>query len=600
MPTPFRRPKSIPCLWTRTTLPPGRKGSSRSPPRSCLRLLGPVGGHGLKPAAAQIERAVYQATFREGRLCEGKARFVIAHSGAAAGVGSARRPELGVGPSPLDRRRRFSKCRRAKPKTRCGGPIRRAGECSSPNRAGRGWRVIGRWPGGPCSARPIFTLVLPPSVVSQVLLSVPDQWALDCSTGRGFSHCQPGPAAGETVWQIDLGSRSSCRVRIDRKPGSAAKPAVFVDQDTAYVVSAEKLQIQSKLQFDVFSAPLTSFSLTVPRRCAWKRFPVPTFRWPSSRTFPKMSKRSMSLCRSRSSAKGGRSWSRRRRVSRTNQMWSLPRIDVPGAVRRDGQVELTIANPLKLLQFGGETAIAQLEAPSYAADGEETFKLRDADHERPISIEVGEPTPTLTASMLQRLDLLRDQCRLAVRCRVCGKRRLARFRSNASCPTCGTSRTCRRSATSPASSTGRAARPRRTRTAIQNRLLSRRHRAGASAVSHRSGADRFRGPGKRSTCRCFRFPGLRTGDLQTVVTHSPAIDLALDPPNEFVPLGQAVISAPFADSPLLPDVARVERRADRRAPEHRCRTRRRGSRSGGASKVSWPASKRPSTWERRK
>ena len=49
------------------------------------------------------------------------------------------------------------------------------------------------------------------------------------------------------------------------------------------------------------------------------------------------------------------------------------------------------------------------------------------------------------------------------------------------------------------------------------------------------------------------FPGPRTGNLQTVVTHSPAIDLALDPPNEFVPIGQAVVPAPFGDSPLLPD-----------------------------------------------
>ncbi len=109
------------------------------------------------------------------------------------------------------------------------------------------WSLSGR----PLLGASDFTFVVSPAVVSQVFLTLPDGWSVDCNPG--IVSTAPSSAAGQTVWQIDLGSRTSCRLRIEPKAGEAARPAVFLDQDTAYVVSADKLQIQSKLQFDVFS-----------------------------------------------------------------------------------------------------------------------------------------------------------------------------------------------------------------------------------------------------------------------------------------------------------------------------------------------------------
>jgi hypothetical protein len=514
-----------------------------------LRLLGPVGGHDSTPAAAQIERAVYQATFRDGRLCDGKAHFVITHSGAAMAL-------VPLGDPSLDLTHPHWIVGDESPNAKSKTEDALWGSDSTGRRVliaepGRSqltcdWSLAGR----SLLSATDFTLVLPPSVVSQVLLSVPDQWTIDCSTGVVSTANSPR-GRGETVWQIDLGGRSSCRVRIDRKLGPAAKPAVFVDQDTAYFVSAEKLQIQSKLQLEVFSSPLTSFSLTVPSGLRVETISCADVPLAFESHAAKDIQEIDVALPEPLVGKGRSIVVEASTVSRTNQMWSLPRIDVPGAVRRDGQVELTSANPLILLQFGGEAAIAQLEAPSYAADGEETFKLRDADHERPILIEVGEPTPTLTASMLQRLDLLRDQC--VLRCDVvCAASGGSTFSVECELPDAWDI------------------------TNVQavgdvSRIIHWASRA-AAAHKRRVTIDFFRAVTEREPQR-FRieaarpvprtgetidlpvlwFPGLRTGDLQTVVTHSPAIDLALDPPNEFVPLDQAVISAPFADSSLLPD-----------------------------------------------
>jgi hypothetical protein len=534
-----------------------------------LRLVGPVGGHGLKPAAALIERAVYQATFRRGRLCDGTGRFVIAHKGTVATL-------IPLGDPSLDLSHLRWLVGDDSPSTKGKSEDALWGSDSTGHRVliaepGRS-RLVCDWSlaGRPLLGATDFTLDLPPSVVSQVLLSLPDQWAIDCSTGVVSAAVNPArvgeprvgeprvgeprvgePRVGETVWQIDLGSRSTCRLRIERKPGLAVRPAVFVDQDTAYVVSAEKLQIQSKLQFDVFSAPLTSFSLTVPRALRVETISCADVPLAFESHASKDAQQIDVALPEPLVGKGRSIVVEASTVSRTNEMWSLPRIDVAGAVRRDGQVELTIANPLKLLQFGGETALAQLEAPSYAADGEETFRLRDADHERPIQIEVGEPTPTLTASMLQRLDLLRDQCVLGCDV-VCAASGGSTFSVDCELPD-GWDITNVQAVGDVSriihwASRTDAAHKRRVKIdffrAVTEREPQRFRIEAARPVPH---------TGATIDLPVLRFPGLRTGGLQTVVTHSPAIDLALDPPNEFVPLGQAVISPPFADSALIPD-----------------------------------------------
>ncbi len=59
-----------------------------------VRLVGPLAGLGQQPPDAEIERALYQAAFRDGRLCDGKARFVVAQSGTAAALVPLGEPSL--------------------------------------------------------------------------------------------------------------------------------------------------------------------------------------------------------------------------------------------------------------------------------------------------------------------------------------------------------------------------------------------------------------------------------------------------------------------------------------------------------------------------
>ena len=156
-------------------------------------------------------------------------------------------------------------------------------------------------------------------------------------------------APGETVWQIDLGSRSSCRLRIEpqtwrRRPARRlCRPGHGLCRECRQAADPVETAIRRLL-----GAAHVVFADGARRRCASRRFRARTSPWPSSRiAVERCRKRSMFRCRSRSSARGGPIVVEASTASRTNRMWSLPRIDVPGAVRRDGQVELTVVNPLQ-------------------------------------------------------------------------------------------------------------------------------------------------------------------------------------------------------------------------------------------------------------
>ena len=534
-----------------TTPPRGPKVLSRSQRTELQRLLETLGGKAWQPPVSQIEQATYRADFQDGRLEQGTAHFLVSQRGTSFDLLPLGNPNLTL----------------AHPHWVLGNEITGAsnkleralwGTDSTGRRVlivqpGRSqlacdWSMTGR----SLTSATEFQLVLPPAVVSQLFLTVPDDCDVACGVAVPSATANP-LRPGKTVWQVDLGGQSICRLRIERKPGSGARSTLFVDQDTAYVVSAEKLQIQSKLQFDAYGKAVSCVSLLAPASLRIETIScgdVPlAFKSQAAKEGQKieMTLPEPLLGRSRAIVVEASA------ASHVDQMWRLPRIDVPGAFRRDGQVELTIANPLKLQQFGGDTATAQLEAPSYGADGEETFKLRNADLDRPLLIKVGEPPPALTTSMLERLDLRRDQC--VLRCEVvCTAGSGSTFSIECELPDVWdvtnvqslgeTSRIIHWTSREGAGP----GRKRRVKIDFFRAVTERepqRFRLEASSRVPRTG--------ETINLPVLWFPGLQSSELQTIVTHSPAIDLALDPPEEFAPLSQTIIVPAFANSSLLPD-----------------------------------------------
>ncbi len=527
------------------------KGLEPIAARELQRLLETLRGKAGQPPVSQIEQATYRADFQNGRLEQGTADLLVSQRGTSLKLLPLGNPNLTLthprwvlGNEITGESNKFEPAFCGTDSTGRRVLIVEPGR----SRLACDWSMTGR----SLTSATEFQLVLPPAVVSQLFLTVPEDWEVDCSVGV-LSTMPNVLRPGKTVWQVDLGGQSICRLRVGRKPGPEAKTTLFVDQDTAYVVSAEKLQLQSKLQFDTYNKAVSYVSLLAPVSLRIETIScadVPlAFKSQTAKEGQKIEVtlpepflgRSRAIVVEASAA------------SHVDQMWRLPRIDVPGAIRRDGQAELTIANPLKLQQFGGDTATAQLEAPSYGADGEETFKLRNADLDRPLLIRVGEPPPTLTTSMLERLDLRRDQC--VLRCEVvCTASSGSAFSFECELPDVWdvtnvqalgeTSRIIHWTSREGAGP----GRKRRVKIdffrAVTEREPQRFRLEAASRVPR---------TGETINLPVLTFPGLRSSELQTIVTHSPAIALALDPPEEFAPLSPTIIAPAFANSSLLPD-----------------------------------------------
>ena len=182
-----------------------------------------------------------------------------------------------------------------------------------------------------------FAMCLPPAVSPQLVLRVPAELSVECDQGvlvRGAKDAD-GQSA---LWQLELGSRSSCRLRIIT-PAASAQQHVFYDQDTTLVVATDRLRLQSKLQLEVFGASLRTLHLSISAGLRVETisygddFPLPVPANAADKA------REISLDLPEPLLGKGRTLTvEASATTRANQLLNLPQVDVIGAVRREGQV----------------------------------------------------------------------------------------------------------------------------------------------------------------------------------------------------------------------------------------------------------------------
>jgi hypothetical protein len=145
-------------------------------------LLASLGGQQGQPAACQIEQAAYRAEFHDGRLAAGKAHFVIAHPGKGASLLPLGSPNLsladprwllgnGTAGAPPKSEKALWGTDSTGRRVLIVEPGQSRLECD--------WSLAGRtWPNAA-----EFNLTLPPAVVSQLMLTLPEGWSLEGSAG---------------------------------------------------------------------------------------------------------------------------------------------------------------------------------------------------------------------------------------------------------------------------------------------------------------------------------------------------------------------------------------------------------------------------------
>jgi hypothetical protein len=534
------------------------RGLEPIPAGELRKLLGAGHPSDSVPAKVQIEQAIYQATFHDGALVGGRAEFAL---------GNGRRPVV----VPLEhphpdpsRLLNFSHWRwEGAPKD--SGTPKDAGTSKDDVLCGidgSGCRVVIAQPGrsrlecdwslkGRSSLGATeFALCLPPAVVSQIALHVPTGLSVECDQGvlvRG-----PKDPDGQTaLWQLELGSRSSCRLRL-LASAVAGNQRVYYEQDTAIVVAADRLRLQSKLQLEVFGAPLRTLRLAVPAGLRLETisygddFPLPVAPGSPNKA------REISLDLPEPLFGKGRTITvEASAATRTNQLSALPQVDVSGAVRREAQSQLTIRAPLKLVRFGGDAGFAQSEAPTYAIDGEETFFLRQNVGDPPLKVEFAEPAPALAARTLARLDLRRDRCLLAADV-LCTASRGSTFSVAFELPEAWdvTRVVAVGDVSRMIDETTRPVAGHRKRVKIDFfRAVTDREAKRFSIEASRS----LPGSGEAIEVPVIEFPAYASQEVETLIVHGSSIELNLSPAQAFAAFNPAAILSVLADSPLRPD-----------------------------------------------
>jgi hypothetical protein len=511
------------------------------------KLLDAVQSSELDLGSAQIEHATYSATFRDGALRDGNAELVL---------GKVRHPclvclehpnlefaHLQWAGAPNGKDVTFSRDEVLYGIDRLGRRVVIAQPGHS--RLSCDWMLAGHTSLGATE----FGLSLPPAVVSEVTLRLPSELSLECDQGV-FSRIGQEPDGKAALWRIELGSRSTCRLRIIAPP-SPGKARTFYDQDTTFIVAADRLRVQTKMQIETFGAPLRTLRLSVP---AGVRLETVSFGDDFPLVPPATSSdkdRVVSLDLPEPIFGKGRTILIEASTSTVaNRPWNLPQIELQGALLREGQSQLTIRAPLKLVRFGGVAGLTQSEAPTYSIDGE-TFVLRRNASDSPLQIEIREPAPALAARTLGRLALRRDRCTFAADV-VCSANGGSTFSVAFELPESWD--VTRIEAVGDVS-----------RMIDETTRPTPEHRKRVKIDFFRAVTDRepkrFRVEATRALPRSgetidlpvMEFPGFASQEVETLVVYNAPIELTLNPAEAFAAFDPAAILSVLPDSPLRPD-----------------------------------------------
>lgn len=242
-----------------------------------------------------------------------------------------------------------------------------------------------------------FDLQLPAAAISSIDLRVPrDQ---DVRSSPEARRIDEGSDANWQAWRIQLGSERACHIAtFPTNPIAQRKPAVFFEHELGAIVREQDLRFQTVFQVEVFDAPVTELTFTVPSS-------VDVYAVTYGQDVPLQWTRS-----GRSGVAGmlvvqlpGPLLGRSRPIridgvaQKPNTSMISPQIAVKDGIFGGGRHTLTIVAPLQLRSFR-PTGFRQQTPATNTPEGESyTFVQMIPDAQ--LVLEVGRPQASLTAQL---------------------------------------------------------------------------------------------------------------------------------------------------------------------------------------------------------
>ena len=252
-----------------------------------------------------------------------------------------------------------------------------------------------------------FDLVVPAAAVSVIELKVPRDRVV-----RATPEARPideGSDAQWQVWRIQLGSERRCRLAVAPRSGTLArKPTLLYEYELGAVVREEDLRFQSLFQIEVFDAPITEVTFTVP---ASVEVYAVTYDAdvPLTWSRPIQADAAGRLTVQLPGPLQGRLRPIRidgLAVQKPGQPTVSPQIDIPGGVFSTGRQMLTIVAPIQLRSLRAN-GFRQQGAVTLAAEGE-VFSFRQLLREAQLILDVRRPRASLAAQVVGLLETGED------------------------------------------------------------------------------------------------------------------------------------------------------------------------------------------------
>jgi hypothetical protein len=242
-----------------------------------------------------------------------------------------------------------------------------------------------------------FDLQLPAAAISSIDLRVPrDQNVRSTPEARRIDE---GSDASWQVWRIQLGSERTCHIAtFPTMPNAQRKPAILFEHELGAIVREQDLRFQTVFQVEVFDAPVTELTFTVPSSVDvyavtyGQDVPLQWTRPGKSGVAGMLSVRLPGplLGRSRPIRIDGV-------AQKPNTSMISPQIAVKDGIFGGGRHTLTIVAPLQLRSFR-PTGFRQQTPATNTPEGESyTFVQMIPDAQ--LVLEVGRPQASLTAQL---------------------------------------------------------------------------------------------------------------------------------------------------------------------------------------------------------
>ena len=252
-----------------------------------------------------------------------------------------------------------------------------------------------------------FDLTVPAALVSVLDVKVPrDRIVRATPEARRIDE---GSDPDWQVWRIQLGSERRCRLAIAQRADSPSrKPTILYEHELAAVVREEDLRFQTLFQLEVFDAPVTELTFTVPASVEVYAVTYGTdlpLKWSRS----DKSEAGGTLTVQLPGALQGRSRKIRidgLAVHQQGQTTVSPQIDVKGGVFSAGRQTLTIVAPIQLRSVRA-SGFRQQGAVTQAAEGE-VFSFRQLLPDAKLILDVQRPRASLAAQVLALLETGED------------------------------------------------------------------------------------------------------------------------------------------------------------------------------------------------